>query len=1335
MIFFKSNIMSKNGRYSINLYEDNHFQIKVNRNKSKLNSKIFPKSTKGNRIQISPQNNNSHSKRTPILNKDKFIQKQLSKNKNKVYQLSKNDNQAKITNKQDINKINFSQINFPKNKNEIRIIDTFNKIKNNYHKLNLSNRINKQNINVNLFKNNTNNISDYKTKIMNNKNKLKNSLFKTQSFNTEFKANIKNLNKTNYSKEHNYSYNVNNNLIDDAAPNGPDNLFEISNFINYENNLGVFRNEIQYPAKNNNLNIYSSDKKDRLHQFLKDDSNNNNYLALKTLNNEKYKSNILLDNTHNNIQNKQNLAKRYLQIDEKERNKNYLFSKKNTSTKNNNKLASNINNLNKMNNYKIQNFHEIYSPKLLSKGKKIKNAMDNYIANSGRQFYRKKCISRDKYNSENNKDDYFDESGYNKDKTVYCKYKPNINSDFDRDRLSYISEYNINNYKYYSRKKNKNYEINNKLTYQKFQLISIFCDSVEKLLIFIIKCYFDFFINQIKQYRNSKKYRHIQNNENKNKNNKILLLKRLNNKRKVKININNINNFEFSERRKSLFKSLNKLDSSIPSKNVNDNKIYIFKVLSRNDITNDIYKKKSKSINRSQNLQKNKYNIINNAKDDSIIKSIKKRKNLSFNKIYIPKHKNSRTNNYKSLKINTKFSNYNDFNNNNDIKNNTMYNIDNYKNKNTQNILPYYAVYNTINENERVIKNIDYITALKRIYSIKKKSNNSIINMSSSNNYDLNSNANLSISNQDINNKKVQLCSKNIYTKPVFKKIRKKILEKEEKDNRINFSSGKKRNDNDYNDNGNLSNFNKNNHKYHNIKDDSEGKNENKIMNKNKNEIEDENIFDEFILEKKRSHNSNNNNFNNKSYENKNIINFINSSEKNINKTKIENNNIDISSKLNNSNVIYEKIKKDTIQNDYDIIRSIIVKDICSKDKALNVFIKYYECNFPAFNSNNINIQQLKVISTDSITLSYINRNKVNNKENRTNKYLHQILTSIIEVDEKSKANRSINNSNSFGSEECSETNNINRRYINKNIFKHNIVIYLTNILQNIYDDNKKMALYLFMRNLKRIQNQIYLKDSLMQINSLYQNLMEDGSNINNNIYNNLNNNDNQIIYNGGNELDISNGEKDINKRNILFYSADYNLINLKKDQKNKNINNIVLGSFLFKDFKIKEEDEFIKIKRHYSSSSINQINNNGNMINYDKIDIINKKNKLKDVISKINKDIISFYFNLWKKSVNEFNIINNDIDNGMNLIQIKNRRNYSNEKIIEINSDDLYTRNEVKFLDNGFDIEYDEIRNKNAEINNEFLLNKKIDEISYKIFAFRYYLIKNSLKKNIKSK
>ena len=77
---------------------------------------------------------------------------------------------------------------------------------------------------------------------------------------------------------------MNNNLIDDAINNSPENLLEISIIINHENNLCIYRNEIQFLTKNNNLNIYSYNKKGRFHKFLKDDNSNNNYLVLKTLN-------------------------------------------------------------------------------------------------------------------------------------------------------------------------------------------------------------------------------------------------------------------------------------------------------------------------------------------------------------------------------------------------------------------------------------------------------------------------------------------------------------------------------------------------------------------------------------------------------------------------------------------------------------------------------------------------------------------------------------------------------------------------------------------------------------------------------------------------------------------------------------------------------------------------------------------------------------------------------------------------------------------------------------------------------------------------------------------
>ena len=211
---------------------------------------------------------------------------------------------------------------------------------------------------------------------------------------------------------------------------------------------------------------------------------------------------------------------------------------------------------------------------------------------------------------------------------------------------------------------------------------------------------------------------------------------------------------------------------------------------------------------------------------------------------------------------------------------------------------------------------------------------------------------------------------------------------------------------------------------------------------------------------------------------------------KNKNKNNLYNENNDI-------NIVQNKIddenEKDDISNVFT--RAIIVKDARSQDNSLNVFIKYYDSNLQRALNNYRYKQSLSVVSTDSISL--INPNYTNNNKNRSssnNKYLQQILTSIIEEDEKSKMNPSVNNSYSIVSENDSDKNdtnnvntNINIHGENNNIFMNNVVIYLTNILQNYYDDNRKMILYLFMRNLKRIQNKLYLQNSLIQYNFYYQ--------------------------------------------------------------------------------------------------------------------------------------------------------------------------------------------------------------------------------------------------------
>lgn len=272
------------------------------------------------------------------------------------------------------------------------------------------------------------------------------------------------------------------------------------------------------------------------------------------------------------------------------------------------------------------------------------------------------------------------------------------------------------------------------------------------------------------------------------------------------------------------------------------------------------------------------------------------------------------------------------------------------------------------------------------------------------------------------------------------------------------------------------------------------------------------------------------------------------------------------------------------------------------------------------------------------------------------------------------------------------------------------------------------MILFLFMRNLKRIQNQLYLKNSLIQFNSLIKSGTKD------NIYTNVktnsndyNNNDNQIITsNGGNEVEINDlnngGAKTHSSKDLYCFNSDNKNNNYLSD-KNNNKKNQLIGSFLFKDFEIKDDEyEIIKPKKCLSSTSLNEIKNNGSDKN-----IINKKKKLKDIIININNKKYKKYFTLWKKILkNDINSNENrNIDNGMNISEINNARNYLTDRIIEVNTDDFNSTNEVKFLDNGIDIEYDDIEIKNTEINNEIMLNTKRDDMERKINKLRYTLIK----------
>ena len=365
------------------------------------------------------------------------------------------------------------------------------------------------------------------------------------------------------------------------------------------------------------------------------------------------------------------------------------------------------------------------------------------------------------------------------------------------------------------------------------------------------------------------------------------------------------------------------------------------------------------------------------------------------------------------------------------------------------------------------------------------------------------------------------------------------------------------------------------------------------------------------------------------------------------NKNTISNN--DNINNLNNSKIKENKRKENKIK------RSIISKDFSSNDKKLNICLNYYEYNYEKFSNNYKFNSSLSIIFNDSITLL---NTKITIKNNNKN-YLKVKLNSIKEEDEKSKINPSINNSNSFVSEENTQKyksyenkkNNLKKYSINPNL-----VIYLTKILENLYDDNRKMILYPFMRNLKKIQSQSYLKNSLYQYNSTIINEDKENS-----IYNNINKNkENYMIKtNGKKETELSNEISDMEKNH--FFTPDNSLL----DGKINNQKNMLIGSLLFKDFEIKDDDyNWIKTKKKsFSSSYINQISNNGS----EKKEI-NNKNLLGNIIIEINnKKIINYYYKYWKqiKNINYNDNRNKNIENGMNNEDIKKENNNINKDII----------------------------------------------------------------------
>ena len=231
---------------------------------------------------------------------------------------------------------------------------------------------------------------------------------------------------------------------------------------------------------------------------------------------------------------------------------------------------------------------------------------------------------------------------------------------------------------------------------------------------------------------------------------------------------------------------------------------------------------------------------------------------------------------------------------------------------------------------------------------------------------------------------------------------------------------------------------------------------------------------------------NNKNNFTNitKNQNKENIFIYSRNDFDNCSTKECNNNYININNNYDELNDEKNFTNEGNEESDESHIKEIIIKDVSSTDRKLNVFIKYIE--MPNINK----IFQPKVSYNDYVLLkySYIDSftipsmfqkrsvsniyfknycfgNRVNSDKIKFNK----ILSSIMEEEEKSKAAGSINNS--LVSDE-----DINKTVNSFSNFFIQSIKYFANLLQNIFNDKKKDSYHKFFKTLKKIKNEFLLQ-------------------------------------------------------------------------------------------------------------------------------------------------------------------------------------------------------------------------------------------------------------------
>ena len=776
-------------------------------------------------------------------------------------------------------------------------------------------------------------------------------------------------------------------------------------------------------------------------------------------------------------------------------------------------------------------------------------------------------------------------------------------------------EQNNQNITYYYNQINDTKKINRKTNYN-LSSISKFCDILEQYYYISFKKCFQYFLQKINLY-NEKKYTST----------KAVILRRMEGlKKPKKSNNNNFNNNSFT--------NTNELDNQKEKENFIDDKDIQIKEINNKGKT-------SKSPSKFLELQNNIMPSMMKINQDNYIQM--------FNELFMQKRENSSDKKCRSPiieKITLKES-FDIFNNND--KDNTIYekygtntNKDmiylrkgrNYKSKGKNEGVDR-KNNNKINDINVIFKNSNFKTNLNKRYTYKADMNNQGDSI-----------------NTEINNKIYKISTeKNDFYGNIFN---------EEKINprKDNYSI-----DIDFN----INNFNQ------------------KILNGsdkiyfNKNML----LYSKPLLSKSISKKgvaiTNRNNLD-IIYLKKSEKNFLNYSMNNVNSSPNKVISLCPTSPINqnkpskfNMNKSGEIKKKESRKNE------IIVKNVHTDDKKLNVFIKYVKLQ--NYQKNKKFKSELSYTHTDSISLicKIDNLEKINVLKNNYSTERNNRIK--INYQEK-KTEETINN-NSFSYEE------------------DNKVTYLFNFLQNMFNDNKKTILYNFFKKLKKIKT-----------NYLLQNSMKSKGKYRSKRYNQNQNGDNNNII----ELTKYKNNNNLSKNNQL--------INIRRnvDGKNKYDNNL-----------IKSEDNLEEI--NFKNIDKNNINNSTekNSISYNKSynNIFENSEKDKKEENKKKKNELKGQEQLKKIKLAKLGKLFKNLEQENNIINTIKEQflDWTNKQTLNINQDKNKEENQTNKRKYGL-----RTYNTDNAFNNELSFNNKENlelKFKHKLNEFRNKLIHFFLTKN----